>query len=240
MRRIGAAMLVAALLAVGPLTSAQARAPFGDIGSSTHRNSILQLVDLGITKGCARDAFCPNQPVTRAQMASFLVRALKLQPDSSSRSFSDVAAGHAHAGAISVLAAHRITNGCGAGAFCPESPVTRAQMATFLTRAGGLPASGGPGFSDVAANDVHSPSIAALAAAGVTHGCGGTRFCPTNPVTRGQMASFLLRLLDRSPDDASSVFELYYSTKRDGSDARRLQGALVRGQIYVFLGTGEN
>jgi hypothetical protein len=53
----------------------------------------------------------------------------------------------------------------------------------------------GARFSDVGGSPFES-SIEALAAAGITSGCGADRFCPDDVVTRGQMAAFLVRALD--------------------------------------------
>ena len=51
---------------------------FGDDDGSVHQDAINRLAAAGITVGCGDDVFCPSQPVTRAQMATFLVRALEL------------------------------------------------------------------------------------------------------------------------------------------------------------------
>jgi hypothetical protein len=108
--------------------------------------------------------------------------------------FVDVA-GSPFGPSIEALAAAGITAGCGGGRFCPDDPVTRGQMAAFLVRALDVPAGSGSGFVDVGGSPF-GPSIEALAAAGITAGCGGGRFCPDDPVTRGQMAAFLVRALD--------------------------------------------
>ncbi len=107
--------------------------PFSDIGASVHETNILQLAELGITGGCAPGLYCPEDPVTRAQMATFLVRALDL-PAIEADSFDDDN-GTTHEANIEALAAAQVTLGCGERAYCPNDPVTRAQMATFLIRA---------------------------------------------------------------------------------------------------------
>lgn len=107
-----------------------------------------------------------------------------------------------HMRAIEAIADEGITKGCnpaqGNTLFCPKASVTREQMATFLVRALDLPAAA-PSFIDLGTS-VHAADIGALAAAGITKGCnpseGNTRFCPTAPVTREQMATFLARALD--------------------------------------------
>jgi hypothetical protein len=91
-----------------------------------------------------------------------------------------------------------ITGGCGGGNYCPSNPVTRAEMAIFLER--GIhgspytpPAAGGTMFADVPLSHWAADWIEALYADGITGGCGGGNYCPSNPVTRAEMAIFLLR-----------------------------------------------
>ena len=170
-----------------------------------HAPSIDALFAAEVTVGCGREPlrYCPARPVTRAQMASFLARALGLEPPGESAGFVDVDASGVHAPSIDALFAAGVTVGCGREPlrYCPAEPVTRAQMASFLARALGLePPGESAGFVDVDVSGVHAPSIDALFAAGVTVGCGREplRYCPARPVTRAQMASFLARALSRA------------------------------------------
>src|SRR4030095_14288845 len=80
---------------------------------------------------------------------------------------------------------------------CPTNPVTREQMAVFLMKTkNGLcfvpPACTGI-FLDVPCSSNLAPWIEALSNAGITGGCGGGNYCPSNPVTRQEMAVFLLK-----------------------------------------------
>ena len=179
-------------------------AGFTDVDpSGVHATNIEALFAAGITVGCGREPrrFCPDQPVTRAQMATFLARALNLEAPSGSAGFADADPSGVHTANIEALFAAGITVGCGREPrrFCPDQPVTRAQMATFLARALNLEApSGSAGFADADPSGVHTANIEALFAAGITVGCGREprRFCPDQPVTRAQMATFLARALN--------------------------------------------
>ena len=103
---------------------------------------ILAIAAAGITKGCnppQNTEFCPDRAVTRAEMASMLVRAFNI-PWSADLFFSDLGSS-VHAGDINALAASEITLGCNPpenDRFCPHDDVTREQMATFLMRGLGL------------------------------------------------------------------------------------------------------
>ena len=112
---------------------------FADVRSYYWRRPFIErLAELGITKGCRLEplSFCPDDPVTRSQMASFLVRAFKLPAAEQAAGFTDTDDVNAKAD-IDALAASRITAGCSTKPlkYCPGSHVTRAQMATFLARA---------------------------------------------------------------------------------------------------------
>jgi hypothetical protein len=175
--------------------------PFGgflDVAGSTFRLDIAWIAGAGITKGCTpdRERYCPNDFVTRGQMASFLVRALGL-PKSSTDYFTDDN-GTTHEADINALRAAGITSGCNPPAntlYCPHDFVTRGQMASFLARALGLQATSTDYFTDDNGT-THEADINKIAAAGITTtGCGGGKFCPKDFVTRGQMAAFLRRAL---------------------------------------------
>ncbi len=164
--------------------------PFTDISNSKFVNDIIWAWQQGITVGCSPTLFCPDGLVTRGQMATFLSRALHL-PSTSTDFFTDDN-GSVHEANINKIAAAGITVGCGGTNFCPNGLVTRAQMATFLSRGYELPSTSTDFFTDDEGN-THEANINKVAAAGITHGCGGTNYCPNGIVTRGQMAAFLHR-----------------------------------------------
>ena len=114
-----------------------AKSRFADVGNREWWMPYVErLYDLGITTGCKRDPlrYCPHDTVSRAQMASFLVRAFRLQR-APSANFADTR-GNIHEENIDALFAAGITVGCKQrpARFCPDGPTTRAHMATFLNR----------------------------------------------------------------------------------------------------------
>ena len=154
---------------------------------------VIGLVELGITQGCSTGRFCPNESVTRGQMAAFLTRALDLNSPTNMDSFDDDD-GSIFENDIEALYAAGITRGCSTDSFCPSSAVSRGEMAAFLVRAFDLPESSGDSFSDDD-RSFFEADIAALQTSGVTSGCSTGRFCPDRPVSRQEMAAFLIRAL---------------------------------------------
>lgn len=169
--------------------------PFDDIGQSVHRAAIVRLAADGVMDGCAATKFCADQEIARTDLAVVLARALGLA--AADRDFFDDDAGLDAEPAINALAAAGIVRGCGDGSgYCPDSAVSRARMASFMARAFALP----PADRDVFVDDAghaHEDNINRLAASGITVGCAEDRFCVRGQVTRGQIASFVVRALDR-------------------------------------------
>jgi S-layer family protein len=158
--------------------------------SQTFWSSIQWLQATAITTGCGPTSFCPNDFVTRGQMAAFLDRALAL-PEGGPSGFVDDAGIFRQN--IANLKAAGITTGCAPDRFCTDDFVTRAQMAAFLDRALDLPDGGPTPFTDD--DGTFEQNIANLFLAEITTGCAPDRFCTDDFVTRAQMAAFLERAL---------------------------------------------
>ena len=157
----------------------------------------------GVTGGCV-GGYCPGDPVTRAQMAVFLLKAKSgsahVPPPCTGTVFTDVpCTGSPFDSWIEELASLQITGGCGNGNYCPNNTVTRQQMAVFLLKAlegsGYIPPACTGVFDDVACPSQFADWIEELADRAITGGCSVTPalYCPTNPNNRGQMAVFLVK-----------------------------------------------
>jgi uncharacterized protein (DUF1800 family) len=183
-------------------------ADFLDVAqASPFHTPVETMVRDGITSGCGGGNFCPTASITRAQMAVFLLRAGHgsgyVPPPASGTIFTDVAASDFAADWIEELYAEGITGGCATSPlrYCPNNPITRGQMAAFLlkvyhgTSYAPPPAQGV--FADVAITLPLAPWIEELARLSVTAGCGGSAYCPSNSVTRGQMAVFMSKTFHR-------------------------------------------
>ncbi len=176
--------------AVAKVAAYPVQTVFNDLWESKLVGSIQWIWEEQITNGCSDSRYCPTAAVTRGQMASFLARAMELPP--ATRDYFHDDDGKTHEADINKIAEAGITLGCGSGRYCRDQSVTRAQMAGFLVRALGLPEATKDYYRDDSGMSLEA-SINALAAAGITGGCGTERYCPTTAVSREQMAAFLLR-----------------------------------------------
>ena len=175
--------------------------------------------------------------------------------------FTDVDQAHPFHAFVESLFRSGVTAGCGGDLFCVAADVTRAEMAVFLlkSRFGPFhapPPATGTVFADVHPGDFAADWIEELAALGVTGGCGDGNYCPLDPVTRAQMAVFLLKTLLGSayvPPDPVGIFadvavgdfaadfieDLYRRgiTGGCGTDPLRYcpDNANLRGEMAVFL-----
>ena len=168
--------------------------PFIDVNFSFfYIEGVKWLWSNAITTGTSPTTFSPDDPVTRGQLSAFLWR-FAGEPAAAPTTFPDVLAAWQ---LISVgwLDAWGFTTGTSPTTFSPDDPVTRAQLVTFLWRLLGEPAPAGPpGFPDVMAGAFYADAVAWAAENGITTGYPDGTFRPDQPVTRGEMATFLLRL----------------------------------------------
>jgi parallel beta-helix repeat protein len=164
---------------------------------------------------------------------------------------------------VEALVRRGVTGGCSVTPplYCPNTSVTREQMAVFLLRAREgesytPPPCATPPFADVPCSSPFAPWIAELLARGTTSGCGGGNYCPAGLVPREQMAVFLLRTLLGSsylpPACTTAVFadvpcSSPFARWVNDLAARGIAGgcgggnfcpstAVTRGQMAVFLG----
>ena len=169
-------------------------------------NFIYGAAGAGVMPGCAPQAplyaFCPAEVVTRRTMAGYIERAVHgalAPPPVYLAEFNDVLLGSFNADYIQGLVDDAITAGCGGGNYCPDVPVTRAQMAVFVWKgqhgAEAPPACTPPGtFGDVPCPGGFAVDyVEGISAEGITAGCGNGNYCPNASITNAQMAVFLVK-----------------------------------------------
>jgi uncharacterized repeat protein (TIGR01451 family) len=189
-------------------------APFADVSpTDAFLPAINLLREYSITSGCdnspLQPKYCPTDNITRGQMAVFVVRSITGGDNFSYTQapyFTDVPSSHPFFQWIQKLRDLGVTSSCGstpAGQlYCPNDPVTRGQMAVFIIRdrfgsATVFNYSPTPLFTDVLPANTFFAWIQKLKQLGITSSCGsnaaGQQYCPDDPVTREQMAVFLMR-----------------------------------------------
>jgi hypothetical protein len=155
-----------------------------------------------ITAGCSSNPldYCPDVNIPRWEMAVYIVRSIFGGNDFTAPSvpiFNDVPVGTAGFAFIQEMSQLGITSGCSAGEFCPTDSVSRNEMAIFVIRMRygatamfDFPTT--PYFTDVTPETFGWSWIQRLKEDNITNGCTETTFCPTEPVTRGEMAIFIM------------------------------------------------
>jgi hypothetical protein len=151
-------------------------------------------------------------------------------------SFADVSTTSGFYRFIETLFHHGITGGCGGANYCPTNSTTRDQMSVFVLiakeGAGYLPpACTTPVFNDVPASNPFCRFIEELARRGVVGGCGGGNYCPTDPVTRAQMAVFALRTLDPTLNPPACTTPMFNDVPANDPFCRWIEELARRGVV---------
>ena len=171
---------------------------FTDVpANSWYAGAVAWAVEQGITSGTSDTTFSPNVSCTRAQMVTFLWRASGTPEIGTTSPFSDVSADAYYYDAVLWAVEQGITGGTGGGKFSPDTPCTRAQMATFLWRANGsTEVTGTTPFSDVSAETYYYNAVLWAYEQNITNGTGGGKFSPDATCTRAQMVQMLKNASD--------------------------------------------
>lgn len=200
---------------------------FSDVGYVWWAGHAEALAERGITRGCGlgSDRYCPYAPVTRGQMASFLVATFDLHP-AADGVFTDIE-GNVHAANVEALARADITSGCATDPdrYCPDEPVTRGQMATFLARALGVVPSAR--FSEVVAER----SVGHLVSSFTTY----HRCCENRVIN----IHLFVDKLDGTVIPPSGRFSLNrHVGRRSEADGFLGAGTIVDGEVVATVGGG--
>jgi hypothetical protein len=174
--------------------------PFTDVPSdSYYYTAAAWAVNNGVTGGKASGIFAPSDTCTRAQVVTFLWRAMgSPEPSSTVCPFSDVNSNAYYYKAVLWAVEKGITKGTTDTTFSPDAAVSRAQTVTFQWRAAGSPASTAANpFVDVASDAYYAGAVAWAVSGKITGGTTATTFSPANPCTRAQIVTFLWRQLDK-------------------------------------------
>jgi hypothetical protein len=221
---------------------------FSDVPVSSPFTGFIDcLVFWEVTSGTSPTTFSPAAPVERWQMALFLSRlwVLTTAPlTDSDQGFTDIASLTPEAqAAINQAAQLSITTGVAPGLYAPHEPVSRWQMAIFLSRFVRatrlvVPAPSTSGFVDIGGLSIEAQdSISIVKSLGITTGTSTTTYSPDDVVTREQMAAFLTRTLQATWSLAAGVFTDTCSTNSEGVELCTGSGIWWTGVPLRFLHT---
>jgi len=180
-----------------PQKVAAATSPFVDINQySSHYDNILKLYSQGAISGFADKTFRPNQNVTRGQAAKMLATVLKLDlKNVQDPYFKDVPKSNEYYKYVAALQNAGIMSGYASGSFMPNEVITRGQLAKILVLGFKFEVASNfnHSFKDVNSQTSNAYYIQTLVDLQITEGTTPVTFSPFNAVTRGQIASFIVR-----------------------------------------------
>ena len=168
---------------------------FEDVKQSDwYADAVVWAVNAGITTGKTAKTFAPKENCTRAQIVTFLWRAMGCPSPKGGNPFTDVKDSAYFKNAVIWAEETGITTGTSSGKFSPNDVVTRGQTVTFLYRLAGEPAVGADNpFHDIAAGKFYTKGVLWAVQNGITNGATKTTFEPNSPCTRAQIVTFLHR-----------------------------------------------
>lgn len=172
--------------------------PFTDVSETDfYYDAVLWAAGEGITSGTSETTFGPNDPCRRAQVVTFLWRAMG-SPKALNRinPFADVKQTDYYYEAVLWAVEQGITSGIAPDAFGPDAVCSRGQIVTFLYQAMGRPqVSGENPFADVKPGDYFYTPVLWAVEAGVTSGVAADSFAPERDCVRAQVVTFLYKAL---------------------------------------------
>ena len=189
---------------------AQAAIQFSDVDKHWAKKEIMYLSDRNIIGGYPDGTFMPNEPITRSQAASMLIKALKIPlTENTSIEFKDVSKKSPYYRILATVNEKGILRGDN-GYMRPGEKTSRAQMAAILRRAFDMPLDKQATFIDVTPSHWAYQDINGIAKQRVAGGSNG-KYMPSDSVTRAQFSAFLVRALDDKMK--LSRYHSYVSTK---------------------------
>ena len=207
---LASAMVAGSVVAIAPTATEAAKVSFKDLDTNnSHYKTVMNLVERGVVKGYEDNTFKPGQAVNRAHAALILASILKLDTENvTDPKFKDVPKTHPYYGSIAALANAGIIKGFADGTYGTTKTLTRGQMAVIIKNSFELEAGNATTpFKDVVNHD-YKEQITALYANGVTTGTTPTTFNPGASVTRGQLATFVVKAEEAKANAVEKFVEI--------------------------------
>lgn len=195
-----------------PVLPTKASMQFKDLDpNADYYQPVLELASRVYISGYKDGTFRPNQAVTRGQAAKMLANALNLNvTNPSNPGFRDVPTNHDYYKYIAALSNEGIINGYDDKTFRPNEPINRNQMAKIITLGYKFQVSTKQthGFADVSESNANRYFIQTLYDLGITKGTTGITYSPFGSVTRGQLATFIVRAENTSAEKVKPIKEI--------------------------------
>ena len=217
MRKLNKAVVATVLAGSGvavtaPVLPTKANTQFNDLNpDADYYQPVMELASRGYISGYKDGSFRPNQAITRGQAAKMLAMALNLNSTNPTNpGFRDVPTNHDFYKYIAALANAGIISGFDDKTFRPNEPINRNQMAKILTLGYKFQVSTKQthGFADVSESNANRYFIQTLYDLGITKGTTGNTYSPFGSVTRGQLATFIVRAENTSAEKVKPVKEI--------------------------------
>ena len=159
-------------------------------------DAVMWAAETGVAYGTSAVTFSPDDICTRAQAVTFLWRAAGYPEPKAMSSFEDVPEDSYYAEAVAWAVENGVTLGTSETTFSPDAYCTRAQIITFLWRAQKSPAADieNP-FTDVESGTYYYDAVLWAVDEKVTAGTSATTFSPDLDCSRGQIVTFLYRVM---------------------------------------------
>lgn len=210
--KLMAGTMTAAMVAgvVAPVAASAQENAFKDVPSGQwYSKAINEMAAKGIISGKGEGLFGLGQDVTRAEVATFMVKAKDIKPNSTTTSFTDVDANEWYAQWVSAAETNKIMAGIGDNKFGPKDQLTRAQMAQILVNAYGFKAdeNNKQTFNDIDGLSwaTAKSSIETLASLGLISGYGDGTFQPNKVVSREEAAQFIYNAMNYNKQPEAKV-----------------------------------
>ncbi|MCW1242338.1 S-layer homology domain-containing protein [Bacillus pretiosus] len=243
--KLMAGTMTAAMVAgvVAPVAASASENAFTDVQSGQwYTKAINEMAAKGIIAGQGDGTFGLGLDVTRAQVATFMVKAKGLTTGSTETSFSDVPSNDPYAKYIAAAEANKVMAGVGNGQFGPYEKLTRAQMAQILVNAYGFKAdeSNKQTFSDLEGLGwaTAKSSIETLASLGLISGYGDGTFQPNKVVSREEAAQFIYNAMNYKQPEAKVVSATPINAKEvEVKFGTELNKDEVKPELFTLNGT---
>jgi hypothetical protein len=171
---------------------------YRDILGHWAKEEIIAATELGLVQGTGLNLFRPNEGMSRAAVALVIYRYFSFDHSAEEMPFNDIGATHWAFEAVQQLYQAGLMRGYEDGRFRPNQIITRAEAAILIDRL--LFDSQSPyldaGFTDISKQHWAYPAVMRLTQVGIIKGYNETQFAPSEPLTRAQFVTLMMRLIE--------------------------------------------